>query len=221
MKTERYDLYGPIHKGLRLAHAEMMTRLARADYAAAGSLLDDLNRHLDLCRRHLTDEDRHVHPALEARRPGATAELERQHDEHRDDFERLTRTIAAVERAAPAERAEAGRQLFLTFTTFVAADLAHMHEEETQVFATLCELFSDEELQALEMAIIADLAPAENIAFMRLIIPAVSAAERAALLGGVKASAPPEAFLAIVEHAVRPTLAPEDFAVLERLGLAA
>lgn len=221
MTTPRYDLYGPIHKGLRLAHAEMMKRLARADYAASEDLLDDLRRHLDLCRRHLIDEDRHIHPALEARQPGATAELERQHDDHRDDFERLARAIAAVERAAPAERAEAGRHLFLTFTTFVAADLGHMHEEETQVFAALCALFSDEELQALEMAIIADLTPAENIAFMRLIIPAVSPAERAALLGGVKASAPPEAFLAIVEHAVRPTLAPEDLAALERLGLAA
>lgn len=221
MTAQRYDLYGPVHKGLRLAHAEMMARLARADHVAPTRLLDDLRSHLDLCRRHLHDEDRHIHPALEARRPGATAELNRQHEDHRDDFERLERAITAVERAAPAARAAAGRELFLTFTTFVAADLAHMHEEETQVFALLCALFSDAELQALEMAIIAELSPADNIAFMRLIIPAVTPAERAALLAGVKGAAPPEAFLAIIEQAVRPTLDADDLAALERLGLAA
>lgn len=221
MTAQRYDLYGPIHKGLRLAHSEMMMRLARADEAWLPSLLEDLRNHLVLCRRHLADEDRHIHPALEARRPDSTAELERQHEEHCDDFERLERAIATVECATRPERTAAGRQLYLTFTTFVAADLAHMHEEETQVFAELCALFGDEELQALEMAIIAELTPAENIAFMRLIIPAVSRAERTELLAGIRAAAPPEAFLAILEHAVRPTLSPEELAALERLGLAA
>ncbi|HEX5379513.1 MAG TPA: hemerythrin domain-containing protein [Phenylobacterium sp.] len=221
MTTKRYDIYGPIHKGLRLAHADMLKALGRADFTAPDDILAALRDHLALCAKHLTHEDEHIHPALEARTHGAAAEAERQHEEHREDFERMERAMAAVERAAPADRPAAGRQLYLTYTTFVAADLAHMHAEETVLFPQLCAVFTDEELAAIEMGIIASLPPEENIAFMRLMIPAINQAERAELLGGVKAGAPPEAFDAILRHAVRPTLGEADLAALDRLGLAA
>jgi hypothetical protein len=49
----------------------------------------------------------------------------------------------------------------------------------------------------------------------------MSAAERAGLLGGMKAGAPPEAYGAVIELAARATLSAGDMAELERLGLAA
>lgn len=221
MTPQRHDIYGPIHKGLRRAHGEILERLGRADFTAPDDILRALRDHLALCRKHLAHEDQHIHPAFEARMPGGTASLERQHDEHREDFERLGRAIVAVERAAAADRPAAGRQLYLTFATFMAADLAHMHEEETVIFPQLCALFTDEELSAMEMEIISTLPPEENIAFMRMMIPAMNPAERVGLLGGIKSGAPPEAFDAIIHQAVRPTLAPDDLAALARLGLAA
>ncbi len=96
-----------------------------------------------------------------------------------------------------------------------------MLHEETQTWPLLCALFSDDELMAMEQAIIASLSPAETIDVMRLMLPAMNPAERTGLLTGMKAEAPPQAYLAVIEQAARPTLPRADFAELERLGLAA
>jgi len=52
-------------------------------------------------------------------------------------------------------------------------------------------------------------------------VPATNAAERAALLGGMKANAPAEAYAAVYELAARPSLTPDQLAELVALGLAA
>jgi iron-sulfur cluster repair protein YtfE (RIC family) len=221
MTSGRWDLYGPIHKGLRFAHAEMLKGLGRADFTTPDATMVALRFHLNLCAKHLAHEERYIHPALEARLTGATGEIERQHEEHREDFERLERAMAAVERAPQEARAAAGRQLYLTFSSFVAADFLHMQEEETIFYPQLCALFSDAELMAMEMEIVHSLTPAENIAYLRLMVPAMNGAERRAFLTGVKNAAPPAVFQVIVTEAVRPTLSADEFAALDGLAIAA
>lgn len=221
MTSGRWDLYGPIHKGLRFAHAEMLKLLGRADFTTPDATLEVLRFHLNLCAKHLAHEERHIHPALEAKLTGGTREIERQHEEHREDFERLDRAMAAVERAPHSLRAAAGRQLYLTFSGFVAADFLHMQEEESVFYPQLCALFSDAQLMAMEMDIIHSLTPEENIAYLRLMVPAMNRPERQALLTGIRNAAPPAVFQAIVAQAVRPTLDGEDLAALEGLAIAA
>ncbi|MGR4866714.1 hypothetical protein [Caulobacter sp. LARHSG274] len=220
--AKRWDLYGPIHKGLRLAHSQMLIRLGQADFTHDQSaLMADLRTHLALGAKHLAHEDRHIHPALERRAPGAAVALEAQHGHHRRRFAELERSMAKFEGASIPERAARGRALYISFVALVAEDFEHMAEEETVVWPQLCALFDDAELAQIEMDIIAALAPDEVIAFMRMMIPAMAPAERASLLGGLKANAPAEAFAAVIERAARPTLSTADFDVLERLGLAA
>ena len=218
MNTQRYDLYGPIHKGLRAAHGEWLTQLGRADFAEPADLLASLRRYLTLCASHLEHEDRFVHPLLEWRAAGTTAEVASQHEEHLVDFARIERAIIAVQQARPCERLAAGRDLYLTFSAFVAGDLAHMHWEETVLFGRLCAHFRDEELEAMETAIIGSLTPQETVTAVRVIMPALNPAERDRMLAALRLAAPPEAFDAIVEYAVRPALGSEDLAAL---GLAA
>ncbi len=218
MSTPRFDIYGPAHKGLRAAHGDILRRLGRADFSAPDEVLAALRGHLAFCRRHLAHEDEFMHPALAARSPGATAEVERQHDEHLEDFERMERAIAAVERAEKADRPAAGHQLYLTFSTFVAADLAHMHWEETVLFPQLCALFSDAELAGMQAAIVESQGPEDKVVSVRVMMPALNGVERATLLSAIKAMAPQQAYDAIVQFAVRPSLGADDLAAL---GLAA
>lgn len=219
----RWDIYGPIHKGLRLAHGELLRRLGRADFDAAipHELLGDLRTHLVLAAHHLAHEEAVIHPALDSRAPGAAAGLDTDHAHHQARLALLHSAIGAIEYAAPADRRALGRGLYLAFSTFVAEDLAHMCREEAEVWPRLCALFSDEELAALEMTIVASLSPADNIAFMRMMLPAMNRAERAALLTAMKTGAPAEAYAEVIELAARPTLAPEDLTHLSELGLAA
>ena len=220
--ARRWDIYGPVHKGLRLGHMDLMVRLGRAGFdGPEAELLADLAAHLAHARLHIAHEESVIHPALEARAAGACAALEAQHQHHRDTVAALAAAIEAVQAAGPQERPALGRALYLAFSAFVAEDLEHMRQEETATWPLLCAHFTDEELAGLEMSIISTLTPEENIAFMRLMLPAMSAAERAGLLGGMKAGAPPEAYGAVIELAARATLSAGDMAELERLGLAA
>lgn len=221
----RYDFYGPIHKGLRLGLSHLLLRLGSQDFAdpvGTADLLADLRAQLALSAAHLAHEETCLHRALEARLPGAARTLEDQHRGHEVRFAQLARLMAGLENAAVAERPAHGHRLYLAFSAFVAEDFHHMHEEETVTGPVLRQLFSDEDLQAIEMTIIASLTPEENIAYMRLMLPAMTPAERAGLLSGMKAGAPAEAFAAVIERAARPTLQARDFDRLAgELGLAA
>jgi iron-sulfur cluster repair protein YtfE (RIC family) len=220
--ARRWDIYGPVHKGLRRAHGAMAMRLGAADYGAdLRPLLDDLRAHLEMAAQHLTHEEDHIHAALTARAPEAVAELGEQHEHHRARFAALTAAIARLEHGERADRPGLGRLLYLEFSAYVAEDFLHMLHEETVTWPLLCDLFSDDELMAIEQAIIASLSPEETIATMRMMLPAMNPAERTGLLTGMKAGAPPQAYAAVIEHAARPTLPLSDFAELQRLGLAA
>lgn len=220
--ARRWDIYGPVHKGLRLAHGAMAARLGSADFAGdVQPLLADLRAHLQIGAQHLAHEEEHIHAALAARASDAVATLDHQHAHHRARFAALDAAIKRVEHGDSLDRPGLGRVLYLEFSAFVAEDLLHMLHEETVVWPLLCALFSDDELMTIEQAIIASLSPDETIANMRMMLPAMNPGERAGLLTGMKAGAPPPAYAAVIEHAARPTLPHADFAELKRLGLAA
>jgi hypothetical protein len=221
----RHDLYGPIHKGLRLALCDLATGLARTDFAEVAEkqeMLAALRRQLALGASHLHHEEAQIHLALETRAPGSTLTLDADHEHHRRAFEALENQIKAVEAAVGDEARARGRKLYLRFTQFVAADFAHMAEEETLILPLLHRLFSDAELIAIEGAIVASLPPEEAMAFMKLMIPAMNPPERIGFLAFVRATAPDEAFEAMLNFAARPSLTPKDYQqVVQGLGLAA
>lgn len=219
----RHDIYAPAHKGLRLALSDLLVRLGQADFAdesAAAELLGALRLQLVLSASHLHHEEVEIHTALEARAPGATITLQADHDHHRRAFATLEAAIAAVEGAPPAQRAAPARELYLAFSQFVAADFAHMAEEELAILPLLHRLFDDDELIAIEGRIVAAIPPEKTMAYLKLMVPAMNPPERAAFLAFVRAGAPAEAFDAMLDVAVRPTLAPAEYEALE-LALAA
>lgn len=220
----RYDLYGAVHKGLRKAGCELLVRLGSADYGdpqECEAVLENLRSYLMMAGSHVVHEDENIHDLLR-QRGGSTDVVDDQHDDHRTAFALLEKLAADIEKAWPLHKAAAGRKLYLAFAAYLAEDLAHMHEEETVVAPALWKSFTDEELVVLEMRIVASMPPEKNMAFMRMMIPAMNPAERAALLGAMRKGAPPEIFSAVIEFAVRPGLSEKAFSDLAiRLQLVA
>jgi hypothetical protein len=222
----RHDIYGPIHKGIRMALSDLLVRLGRADFAdrdAAAALLSDLRRQMHLSAKHLEHEEHEIHASLEARVSGAAARLEDAHDHHRKSFGQIEAGIRAIETAAgEAERRALGRDLYLQFSRFAADDFAHMAEEETVTQPLLHAHFTDEELIAMEARIIAACPPEDNLAYLQMMLGAMNRPERVHFLDFMRRSAPSEAFEATMNFAARPTLDPADYRHLEEsLGLAA
>ena len=80
----------------------------------------------------------------------------------------------------------------------MAENLEHMHHEETAHNALLWEAYSDAELQAIERALVASVAPDEMAVVARWMLPAMTAADRAAKLTEMQPALPPQAFAGIM-----------------------
>ncbi|HCL87468.1 MAG TPA: hypothetical protein DIC45_13470 [Comamonadaceae bacterium] len=214
----RLDLYAGIHKALRAFMADTLLAVGRMD------VHDDLERAqacqqllelLALCRSHLDHENHFVHTAMQARAPGSSERVEDEHAQHQRDIARLAVGTHALLAAGSAERAALAHALYTGLAAFVGHNYAHMQVEETEHNAVLWAHYSDEELMGLHNALVASIPPQEMMLTMRWMIPSVSPAERAAILGDMRAHAPAPAFAAVLD-AVRPHLTQAARARLEQ-----
>jgi hypothetical protein len=202
----RFNMYGFIHKALRAYLSDTLVRLGRMDVADAAELdagLAQVRGLLGFCRAHLEHENRFVHPAMEARAPGTTAQIAGEHVHHEDDIALLQNqadTVEALREDASACEAAAGR-LYRDFAVFVGANLQHMDCEEREHNAVLWLHYSDAELHAIEAALVASLAPAEKALALRWMIPSINHFERTQWLEGMRANAPAEAVAGALELA--------------------
>jgi hypothetical protein len=189
--TTRLDLYAHIHKALRLFMTDTLQQLSRLDIddpvdLAAG--LAQLDALLDAAQHHVEKENSFVHPAIEARRAGASAAIEAEHDEHLDSIATLRAEGAAL-RAMPT--AAAAQRLYRRLATFVGHNFEHMAVEESRHNQALWAAYTDEELFEIHGRILASIGPREMSDILRWMIPALSPAERAMVIGGLPAPVQP------------------------------
>jgi len=189
----RRDIYAFIHKALRAAMTDALLAVGRLDAADAREVTATVVRVdalLEFCGFHLDKENAYVHPALEARAPGATRRIADEHRDHEAAIAGLRRKLDALARSPSARRAGAAHELYLALSVFVGENLLHMHEEETSHNATLWDCYSDSEIAAIEGRLKSQLTPAEMQHAMRWMLPALTPAERAAMLEEVREFAP-------------------------------
>jgi Hemerythrin HHE cation binding domain len=214
--TQRHNIYVLIHKALRASMSDALVAVGRMDPHDAGEVASTaalVRNLLDFARIHLQSEENWIHPALEMRRAGSSAETHADHLQHREAFTMLETSLRAVEGSEGPAREVAALRLYRHLALFVADNFQHMHVEETENHATLIECYSEEEVLAIEGSIVGSHTPAETAMAIRWMLPAANAPERAALLSGMRQHAPRPAFEAILA-AVRPHLSATDWAKL-------
>ena len=223
----RFDIYAPIHKGLRDLMTQTLAQVGRLDVddaAESAATLAQVEDLLDFCLAHMHHENEFVHAAIEARLPRCARRTADDHVEHLASIEALRKEARALATAAGSERPARALRLYRHLALFVAENFQHMHVEETVNNAALWSCYSDGELLALHDRLLAAISPQETLQVARWMVPAINPAERAAALGGAKAGMPPEAFLGLLES-VRPhldahhwTRLARTLGVCERLG---
>lgn len=211
--NQRPNLYTMIHKALRAAMSETLSALGRMDPhddADTTRVLGDVRALLALMRGHLEHENAFIHPALEARRPGASGHTAQDHVQHEAAIATLEALVRRVAAAQAAARAEAQQRLYATLALCVGENLEHMQIEETDNMQALWAAYSDAELIALHDALVAAVPPDEMAQVLRWMVPSVTPFERAALLGGIQSTAPGPVFSQILDR-VRPLLTPREW----------
>jgi hypothetical protein len=194
----RVDLYAAIHKALRLFMTDTLGNLGWFDPSDAEECqhtLAQTDALLTLCEQHLMHENQFVHPAIEARQPGGSAQVAREHQAHLDSIGLLRAEVAAL-RAQPS--AAAAHRLYRHLALFVGENFVHMNIEETEHNARLWAHCSDEELHEVHQRILASLPPQEQALVLRWMVPALAPAERAALLRELRAQLPAEAMAGVM-----------------------
>ena len=96
----RFNLYAGIHKALRAVMAECLLAVGRADPTDPQDVTDAGARVcalMDLCVSHVHHENNFVHPAIEARTPGLSADVAHEHLGH---LEQIAYLRAAARQSA-------------------------------------------------------------------------------------------------------------------------
>ena len=215
--SNRHDLYGPIHKGLRFGTAHLLVRLGSADWrdtAESAALLAALRLHLALAKEHLEHEDVEYHPPLRLRAGEVAAALDADHRDHYRTFDALEALIEAVESMTGEARQLAARALYLRFSTYFADDLEHMAREESIALPLFHAHFDDGELMAMEGRVIGSIAPDRLVAYYNLMLPGMNPVERATFLRYVQMTAPVEAYMQLRDQVAPAALEAGDYALL-------
>lgn len=195
--TERYDAYMGIHKALRHFMCDTLHavgRLDTGDEKEVAKTLEQARGLIHFCEHHLQNENKFVHPAMEARRPGCTGNIVKDHEHHEESFGMLLKLIDEVEQARGDEKDRLAHKLYIKLSLFVGENFVHMYEEETENNRVIWECYTDGEIKALEGEIVASLTPEQNMIGLRWMIPAMSPKRRAEFLSGVQKMVPPPAF---------------------------
>jgi hypothetical protein len=192
----RIDLYRNVHKGQRAHLFSLAIELGRADHedaAKVNALATRLRAALAELRRHAENEERFIHPLLQARAPKVAAMLEREHQD-------LDPVLAEVEerldglQGASRSPSETGVELYGAWCRMVSIYLTHIDAEERLGMAALWDTCTDDDILAVIRAFIASRTAAEQIEDLRIQAPALSPQERAMLVSSaMKGGAPVEA----------------------------
>ena len=176
---------------------ETLVQVGRTDAADAAEVLDALaavRRLLALCTAHVDKENRYVHPAIEARAPGASGRIADEHDDHLQAIADLEEAARVVEAASDADRDTTLMRLYRQLSLFVAENFEHMMVEETVHNAALWAHYTDTELIAIHDALLASIPPAEMMDALRWMVPSITARSRGQMFAGMRAGMPPPMF---------------------------
>lgn len=220
--ANRYDIYAIIHKALRRFMFDTVSAIGGLDAdddAAVAAGLAQVRELAHLCRTHLDKENHFVHPAMEARVPASTALIAADHAQHEREIAELLALAESAENACGALRHRALRTLYRQLALFTGHNMLHMDIEETEHNAVLWSAYSDAELNALEQAIVAAIAPADKLPVMRRLLIGMNRQERAAMLADMRAHAPAPVFAGVIELAAATLPAAEQRRLEADLGM--
>lgn len=197
LSSARFDLYGPVHKGLRAFLADTLLRIGSLDVDDPAQVEDACTQTLDLLellRGHVDHEDEYIHPLLERCRAGAAVQAEDEHVAHRHMLESLAGEVRGLSANPSYPAADA---LYQGIAELMADNLFHMRLEDLTHQALLWQHCTDAELMALDGRIVGSLAPRELMLYLRWMIPAMSPPQRLGLMLGLRAQAPVTVHMAV------------------------
>jgi hemerythrin-like domain-containing protein len=204
MNQPKYDVYGPVHKGIRFLMTEVMYDLGKSDTTNLSelTLLEEKLQNLwDILKIHAEGEEEFLFPVLERESKPLFSKLKEAHDKFDEQIEILSndfRKITSIDTNED-EKAERLYKFIKQYNTFLSRYFSHLQDEELEANPILWKILSDDELIDIINKIAAKLTPELRQYFMPYFIKAINHTERLGLLMGMKKNMPEPIFNAILD----------------------
>lgn len=218
LEVVTFDIYRDIHKGIRAELFGVTTAAGNVDPhdgTAIASLLQRFHALVGLLDGHAAHEDRYLTPLIQ-RQSGALAGAITQ--DHRT-LEAQLHQLASTLQNVPSSRSEqrlAVHRFYLSMASFTSDYLEHQALEELEVMPALAAGYTVQDLLHVNAEILAEIPPETMAASLSLLLPAMNVDDRVEMLSGIKATAPPQGFAAVLGLAAA-VLPPADYAALAAL----
>lgn len=201
MKSNRYNTFNQIHKGLRALLYDTAMKLQQADLSnsdTSGEVIEQVRETLFLFESHAHGEDHYFNEPLEKSNPEVASLFEKEHvEDHRlgNVIAHLIDSWSAAD-TSDAKR-EAGKHLFYAFNEFIAFNLYHMNKEEIELNAALWIQYTDQEIKSIEQTLVQNIPPAKMEVFGKWMMRGLNDIEIAKWMDEVKRFAPGAVFVLI------------------------
>lgn len=196
----RLDLLTTVHKAIRAMIYETGGVLQTADFAdeqAAGSVVERMQPFLGLLQEHHDLEEQFVFPPVKQFEPLLVDELQAQHDEVERLLAIASGALVGVRAADAGGRLGAGADLNRRFNELTAVFLEHLAHEEATLLPATWKHFTDEQLGAIQEAIMAFMPPERLMQALEWMFKGLNRTELVEILGGAEATMPPPALDAV------------------------
>lgn len=195
----RFDLYAPVHKGIRLALSGLCYQAGSVDSSddkGVTSFVEEFRRVVIILEAHSRDEDTHINPSYEKYAPGTMHELEVEHGglelKLQELIERVNQLVSNNQH--PDQHQKTWHQIGKDLNRFTAEYLIHLEREEGPGMKALWDNLTDDQIKAISINIRSSIPPFAMSIFMHYMIPAISHQERVVMFGDMKKFAPKEAY---------------------------
>ena len=205
MQTEKVDVYGNVHKGLRNLITRFSYKIGSTDWDEMSEVKrrqSDWQQLVMLIHSHHNHEDRFIHPLLARISPGGHRSYEAEHHALTSVLTDLDTHFNSLmhEDRPKAKRAEIGLEFYRGFNLFYADFLKHLNREEVEAERSLHSLCPPEDLMVIVGELLGSIPSDELMVWIDWMFPAMNLPECAELLGAMRTGAPPEAFKAFAER---------------------
>ncbi len=207
----RYQFYRE-HKYVSFVLNDLERLIAKTDFRDADQIEkveQEFQSMAEMMHGHAEYENTKLHPLLARRGSALFQDAEQDHIQLDSHLQDLQRRLEQIKSATDEKlRILSGYQFYLSYRRFVAENLHHLHEEETQILPEIQRLYTDAELRSVEAETYKQMTVEDLIHMNQILFPHFNPIDRQAFLSDIQDAAP-EKFLPVWEE-IRKTIEPKE-----------
>ena len=213
----RYNIFYPVHQGLKAFLYETALLLQQTDFNAGKEDLTQLKLLLEVFEQHAQTQEAFIFSSIRQRDPSQVRIFEQEHAVEKGLNQAVRNLMKTLDHTEKEKRSDIGKTINEAFVKFMIFSLRHMSGEEENINRLLWNYWTDEELQGMRVKIITSVSRHQISEYNKWIIRGLSNTEIIRWLKDIKNSMPGLIFHSVLDAAEAELSVPRWLAVQEAI----